>query len=239
MRTTSLIRRCRPAASTGSYSAGRGRRLRAGPAWGRSPRPLPAATPAAARGAAEFLRRDSFPDRTARPRPAGQSAPTPDASLFRFEAARRGVAPNFPPYGLTVLAEQLQRVGVQVRIVQPEPRGAEGEPRRRGAGDVPRSTRCGRASSTAAIEAFQPDLIGVTCMFTMTHESLRQVCTWASRSGVPVAIGGVHVTNDVERVLDSIPAAQFAFLLREGDQAVQQFVRVARDEAEIETRSAR
>jgi len=44
--------------------------------------------------------------------PAGQfdrillvNPPDADASLFRFEAARRGVCPNFPPYGLTVLAE--------------------------------------------------------------------------------------------------------------------------------------
>lgn len=29
--------------------------------------------------------------------------------------------------------------------------------------------------------------------------------------GVPVAIGGVHVTNDVEKILDDIPAATTAF----------------------------
>ena len=43
--------------------------------------------------------------------------PDADASLFRFDAARRGVCPNFPPYGLVVLAEQLRREGVHVRIV--------------------------------------------------------------------------------------------------------------------------
>ncbi len=29
--------------------------------------------------------------------------------------------------------------------------------------------------------------------------------------GVPVAIGGVHVTNDGEKILDDIPAATTAF----------------------------
>ena len=190
-----------------------------------------AAAPAAARGAAEFLR-GQFPDRRL-DRVLLVNPPDADASLFRFEAARRGVAPNFPPYGLTVLAEQLQRVGVQVRIVNLNHVVLKASHAAEDAETFPFDA-VWQGELDAAIEAFQPDLIGVTCMFTMTHESLRQVSTWASRSGVPVAIGGVHVTNDVERVLDSIPAAQFAFL-REGDQAVQQFVRVARDEAEIET----
>jgi radical SAM superfamily enzyme YgiQ (UPF0313 family) len=42
---------------------------------------------------------------------------------------------------------------------------------------------------------------------------------------VPIGIGGVHVTNDVERVLDDIPAASAAFL-REGDEALVNFVGV-------------
>src|SRR5947199_269824 len=53
------------------------------------------------------------------------------------------------------------------------------------------------------------------------------------RRGVPVAIGGVHVTNDVERVLDDIPAARFAFL-READRSVQVFVRVVRGELGVD-----
>lgn len=158
--------------------------------------------------------------------------PDADASLFRFEAAHRGVCPNFPPYGLTVLAQQLRKVGVEARIVNlnhavlKASRAAESAE----AFDLDQiwQDHLGRA-----IDELRPDLIGVTCMFTMTHDSLRRVCEWASATGIPVAIGGVHVTNDVERVLDDIPAARFAFL-REGDEAIQTFVRVVRAEAGLD-----
>jgi radical SAM superfamily enzyme YgiQ (UPF0313 family) len=42
-------------------------------------------------------------------------------------------------------------------------------------------------------------------------------------------MGGVHVTNDVERVLDDIPSPRFAFL-REGDAALPLFCRVVNGE---------
>lgn len=151
--------------------------------------------------------------------------PDADASLFRFEAARRGVVPNFPPYGLAVLAQHLRTVGVRVRIVNLN--HAILKACHTAAADGFDFDAVWRCHLDEVIAAFRPDLIGVTCMFTMTHESLRHVCTWASRTGIPVAIGGVHVTNDVERVLDDIPAARFAFL-READQALQTFVRVVR-----------
>jgi hypothetical protein len=52
------------------------------------------------------------------------------------------------------------------------------------------------------IAEFEPDLIGVTCMFTMTHTSFRDVCRRAASSGIPLAIGGVHVTNDGVHLTD-------------------------------------
>ncbi len=158
--------------------------------------------------------------------------PDADAALFRFDAARRGVAPNFPPYGLAVLAQHLRSVGVDTRVVNLNHAVLKA---------------CHAAPSSArfafdavwqrhlddAIRDFAPQLIGVTCMFTMTHDSLREVCAWAARTGIPVAIGGVHVTNDVERVLDDIPAARFAFV-READRTVQTFVGVVRGELDAE-----
>ena len=80
---------------------------------------------------------------------------------------------------------------------------------------------------------FQPDFIGVSCMFTMTHVSLQRVCSHLSTTGVPIGIGGVHVTNDVERVLDEIPAAGIAFL-RESDRAIQIFVKVVNGDLSID-----
>jgi radical SAM superfamily enzyme YgiQ (UPF0313 family) len=188
----------------------------------------PDSLPIPARGAARAFLDAAFPTRRL-DRVLLVNPPDADADLFRFDAARRGVMPNFPPYGLAVLAQQLRAVGVQVRIANLN-HGVLKACRAAPSADAFAFDAVWQRHLDDAIGAFEPDLIGVTCMFTMTHESLRHVCTWASRTGLPVAIGGVHVTNDVERVLDDIPAARFAFL-READRAVQTFVRVVRGEA--------
>jgi radical SAM superfamily enzyme YgiQ (UPF0313 family) len=89
------------------------------------------------------------------------------------------------------------------------------------------------AAFDATITEYRPDFVGISCMFTMTHTSLKQVCEHAAASGVPVGIGGVHVSNDVERVLDDIPMAKVAFL-REGDQALVRFVQAVNRDSRLE-----
>ncbi len=82
------------------------------------------------------------------------------------------------------------------------------------------------------LSGFNPDLVGLTCMFTMTHGSLKKVCDRIKFSGFPVAIGGVHVTNDVERVLDDIPSADIA-ILNEGEIAIQRLIQAVNRNCEI------
>ncbi len=149
--------------------------------------------------------------------------PDADSGLFRIETARRGRYTNYPPYGLAVLAQNLRDVGVEVRLLNLNH-------------VVLKAARSGAAfdfdkiwqdALWAEIADFDPDLVGVTCMFTMTHTSFKRVCEYAAKEcGAVVAIGGVHVTNDVERVLDDVPHARVAFL-REGDVAIKGFVATA------------
>jgi len=150
--------------------------------------------------------------------------PDGSAELFRPATAHRRRYPNYPAYGLGVIAQHLRTVGVDVHLINLNHVVLEA---------------CREAPPEAAfdfdatwqgalrdkIDDFAPDLIGVTCMFTMTHPSLRGVCNYAADFGVPIALGGVHVTNDVEKVLDDIPAASFAFL-READVAIKLFCQV-------------
>jgi radical SAM superfamily enzyme YgiQ (UPF0313 family) len=159
--------------------------------------------------------------------------PDGDAKLFRVETARRRRYHNYPPYGLGVLAAQLARAGVESRVLNlnHEVLVAACE------ADAPEGfdfDAAWQGRLDRAIAEFQPDLVGVTCMFTMTHPALKQVVARASASGVPVAIGGVHVSNDVERVLDDVPEAGFAFLW-EGDLALPAFCRVVAGEAPVDT----
>jgi radical SAM superfamily enzyme YgiQ (UPF0313 family) len=152
--------------------------------------------------------------------------------LFRLGTARRRRYPNYPPYGLGVLAQQLRAIGVEPLVVNLN--HAVLEHARSVEKDEDFDFDDVWATALDQIIAdFRPDLIGVTCMFTMTHASLKSVCAHAAQSGVPVAIGGVHVSNDVERILDDIQVARFAFL-REGDVAIKVFCQVASGELPVE-----
>lgn len=158
--------------------------------------------------------------------------PDADASLFRTDTALRRRYTNYPPYGLAVLAEQLRSMGVQVWITNLNH-------------ETLKSCINSKAGAEFAfdgvwankldrdISEFRPDLIGVTCMFTMTHTSFSNVCRRAASFGIPLAIGGVHVSNDVERVLDDVPEADIAFL-REGDVAIKTFVQVVNGDLEAD-----
>lgn len=144
--------------------------------------------------------------------------PDADASIFRYDTAKRGRYTNYPPYGLGVLAARLRKAGLEVRICNLN----HVILRRVHATDTVAEfdhVATWKSALDSDLAEFRPDFIGVTCMFTMTHTSLKEVCEQISTHDIPVGIGGVHVTNDVERILDDIPAARVAFL-READHAL-------------------
>lgn len=157
--------------------------------------------------------------------------PDAEVGMFQYATAKRRRYPNYPPYGLAVLAQKLRDIGIEVTITNLNHEILK---------------NCCLSGSEAAFDfdkvwqdkldfdlgAFKPDLVGVTCMFTMAHNSFRNVCNWVKAAGHPVAIGGVHVTNDVERVLDDIPSADIAFVY-EGDIAVQRFIQVVNGDSNM------
>lgn len=131
----------------------------------------------------------------------------PDAhqEIFSIETAQRKRYPNYPPYGLAVIARQILRRGLQVELVN--------------LNDIvlkyfftPREKylsfdKVWQDALKVKIENVKPDFIGISCMFTMTHQSLVRVTNFSRQtSGRPVCIGGVHVTNDVNRVMKDVPA---------------------------------
>jgi len=154
--------------------------------------------------------------------------PDADESLFQYETAKRGRYSNYPPYGLGVLAQHLRQIDIAVDIVNLNHHVLKTCHTSANATQFDFNDTW-QTHLQQAIKRFQPDLISVTCMFTMTHTSFKQVCHYLSRYDIAIAIGGVHVSNDVERVLDDIPQAHIAFL-REGDSAFPTFIRVVNGE---------
>ena len=157
--------------------------------------------------------------------------PDADATLFRSDTARRKRYHNYPPYGLGLIAENLRALGIECRISNLNHEVLKRAVDSSGEEEFPFDAFW-KESLQRDIWEFQPDFIGITCMFTMTHSSFRQVCAYAVTFGVPIGIGGVHVSNDVERVLDDIPQAQVAFL-QEGDLVIRRFVDVVRCRAQV------
>ncbi|MEK7690847.1 MAG: cobalamin B12-binding domain-containing protein, partial [Bdellovibrionota bacterium] len=148
--------------------------------------------------------------------------PDVDHTLFTFDAARRKRHSNYPPYGILVLATSLKSIGVEVEIL-----------------DLHHATlvAANAASNEAefdfervwkklvaeALARFKPDLAGVTCMFTMTHASFVAVCNEVLAQKVPLAVGGVHISNNLDFVLSEVPGIDFAFM-READRSFPAFV---------------
>ncbi|MEW6055570.1 MAG: radical SAM protein [Bdellovibrionota bacterium] len=156
----------------------------------------------------------------------------PDATseLFQISTAKRRRYTNYPPYGLAVIATHLRSIGVKVQILNLNHlviKTAVESPQ-----DQFQFDETWQSKIRQTIEEFKPDMVGVTCMFTMTHTSLKRVCDTISEFNVPISIGGVHISNDVNRILKDVRSASIAFL-REGDNAIQNFVNVVNRKAPL------
>jgi len=158
--------------------------------------------------------------------------PDGDAKNFAYTTCKLGRYPNFPPYGVGVLAANLRRDGLQVdvlnlnNLILKSCRASGSE----GAFDFEGVVT---QALTKSLNAFQPDLIGITCMFSQTHSSMVQVAQQIKslRPGTPLAMGGVHVTNSLiedetrEIFLGDLPHVDL-FFLYEADLAFTRFVSV-------------
>jgi len=162
-------------------------------------------------------------------------------ALFDYDTAKRGRANNYPSYGLGVLARHLKNSGYDVKICNLNhellKKVAASE---NGTGFDFAATWKGILSDT--INEYQPDLIGITCIFSVTGPSLADVCrackefepTWLTGGRkLPVAIGGVHVTHDLQDIMNDIPEADIAFL-NEAEKAFIRFIEFVNGEIKID-----
>jgi len=141
--------------------------------------------------------------------------PDGDVTMFRLNVAKRGRYNNNPPYGLGVLATVARSIGIEVRICNLNHFILKSAKKAEDGFDFDSTWK---QELDRLLEEFKPDIVGVTCLFTMTHESFKKVVNHVSKSGAPIIAGGVHVTNDVDAVLKDVPAID-AVILKEGERA--------------------
>ncbi len=115
----------------------------------------------------------------------------------------------YPPYGAGVLAKSLKTAGYEAdildltyEILSHACRGADKF-----------DYEIWRSLLREKIKTFQPDAVGITCMFTMAHPGMKLVAQEVKTlCGLPVIAGGVHVTNAREMVLRDSPHIDFIAL---------------------------
>lgn len=75
------------------------------------------------------------------------------------------------------------------------------------------------------LKEFKPDLIGISCMFTMLHKRMIKIAN-ISKKCLPdtkIFVGGVHPTSSSELILDEEPSIDFVNLF-EGDISLPKFI---------------
>lgn len=156
------------------------------------------------------------------------------SDVFKYDVAKRGGYYNFPPYGLGVLASRIRSAGFQAKISGLHQEVLSACKQSKSEVDFSYDS-VWQDKLLADIKEFKPDLVAVTCLFTMTYKSFLNVVRFVksikadwirSPGGLPIAMGGVHITQFMHVVVSDLPEAEFIFP-NEGEGALVNFLEVA------------
>lgn len=138
---------------------------------------------------------------------------------FDLATAKLKRYPCFPPYGLGLLSYGLRIVGYLPQLIDLNFEILSHM------NDL--SFRYDRWQNVLrqAMESFVPDLVGVSCMFSANHASMKAVADYVKMNYPQTAIiaGGVHPSNNTRMVLETIPNID-AIIGYEADEALVNFV---------------
>ena len=163
--------------------------------------------------------------------------PDVDAIIFNYETARRGRYWNYPPYGLGIIASHLRVGGLSVEILNLNNEILKACRNSKTEDDFD-FENVWKSVSEQVITSFMPDIIGITCMFSMSHKSTVSLCNYIKnlRIPLPIALGGVHITNCMisntmsKQLLEDFSNVDF-FFLYEAELAFKQFIKVVNRES--------
>ena len=158
--------------------------------------------------------------------------PDADVTMFNYATAKRGRYWNYPPYGVGVIASNLRSVGIEVRILNLNNEILKASKNSKGE-EYFNFDEVWNSKLAEELLDFKPDIVGVTCMFTQTHTSMVKICDAVKRQNpvLPVALGGVHITNCFinkeisKQTLNELNSVDI-FFLYEADLAFTQFIKV-------------
>ncbi len=131
---------------------------------------------------------------------------------FDLKLARTQSYPCYPPYGLALLSRQLENRGYQPKIADLNfeiMKKVNTPPLEEFNYDHAWQDKLART-----FDEFNPDMVGVTCMYTMIQLSMQSIVDYIRNRGikVPIIAGGAHPALAAEEVLRNSPGIDFVSL---------------------------
>lgn len=157
---------------------------------------------------------------------------------FELRQARNSRYYAWPPYGIAVLCTALRSRGYDVSLIDFNLEILELIDGRKEIDDNETARKVAedhwKSRLKEAVTNFCPDLVGLTCMFTMGHEMLTRTASFVKDEfKIPVIVGGVHVTNATQFVLSENTKIDFAGLY-ESDVSFCDFIDIINKKKSIE-----
>ena len=147
-------------------------------------------------------------------------------SNFRIPMARNKRYACFPPYGIGLLSQYLERRGYHADIVDLNFNLLKL------AHESPEAFQFSAWKSVLRkkLDEYKPDVVGVSCMFTMGHSQMLATAEAVKEYDPSIVVvgGGVHPSNDPKRVLDECPFIDFIGMY-ESEISFPTFLDVAND----------
>ena len=136
---------------------------------------------------------------------------------FEIHQARNRRYYTWPPYGIAVLCKTLRDRGYDVNLIDFNFDILELIEKHSEIKDDETAQNLAekfwKDKLKKVIDDFQPELIGLTCMFTMGHEMLVRTADFIRENySTPIIVGGVHTTNAPDFVLRESNSIDFASL---------------------------
>ena len=160
--------------------------------------------------------------------------PDVDDDIFDYNIAKRGRANNYPSYGLGILGAQLRQKKYDVSICNLNHEVLKYVYQNKEEEDF-NFLETWQNIIIDHVDKFKPDVIGVSCLFSVTHNSFKKVCAFIKKNfpNVPLLIGGVHVSHDIYGVINDLEGVDLVSLF-EGDKALPNLFEIINGERDIE-----
>mgnify|MGYP006110804085 CR=1 FL=1 len=165
--------------------------------------------------------------------------PDTDKKSFNYDAGKRGRLYNYPPYGLGLLATQLRKIDKKVDVLNLNYEILKNCQTSKNISEFD-FNKIWKDETKKIIEKFQPDFIGITSMFSQSHDVLVQLSNYIKdiSKDVEIGIGGVHITNAVSddktfyKFVKELPNVDF-FFLYEADLSFVNFIKAFNDKTSL------